>query len=195
MDTYKTCSYLIHLSTNKTFHWDANFDNIILIWNINCKLIVIPSVSYFWPILWILFIFNDRISLQIWSSSLFTCLHTSTTNPLHTYYGRDSEEHVTLMSFLFSPNNNKPSTNVGLAKSSIQVLWVPQLSSSKSSLQPFYHWNMSEKGNAQRIKKTTSSHWRRLFCAKSWKPSIPTKINVSSVFLNLTILILVRIYF
>ena len=56
-----------------------------------------------------------------------------------------------------------------VAKSSIQVVWVPQLSSSKSSLQLFFHWNMSEKGNAQRIKKTTSSHWRRLFCAKSWR--------------------------
>ena len=143
-------------------------------------------MSYFWPILWILFIFNDRISLQIWSSSLFTCLHTSTTNPLHTYYGRDSEEHVTLCLFCF----HLIITSLQLmlvAKSSIQVLWVPQLSSSKSSLQLFYHWNMSEKGNAQRIKKTTSSHWRRLFCAKSWKPSIPTKINVSSVFLNWTL--------
>ena len=112
-----------------------------------------------------------------------------------TYLLRTGFRRTRLMSFLFSPNNNKPSTNVGLAKSSIQVLWVPKLSSSKSSLQLFYHWNMSEKGNAQRIKKTTSSHWRRLFCAKSWKPSIPTKINVSSVFLNWTILILVRIYF
>ena len=111
-------------------------------------------MSYFWPILWILFIFNDRISLQIWSSSLFTCLHTSTTNPLHTYYGRDSEEHVTLCLFCF----HLIITSLQLmlvAKSSIQVLWVPQLSSSKSSLQLFYHWNMSEKGNAQRIKKTT----------------------------------------
>ena len=122
----------------------------------------------------------------------FTFLHTNTTNPLHTYYGRDSDEHVTLC--LCCSHFIITSLQLMLvAKSSI--LWVPQLSSSKSSLHLFYHWNMSEKGNAQRIKKTTSSHWRRPFCAKSWKPSIPTKINVSSVFLNLTILILVRIYF
>ena len=131
----------------------------------------------------------------MWSKmSLYRLTGNSLMKPIRYLLRTGLRKNVTL--FIFCIHFIITSLQLMLvAKSSIDVVWVPQLSSTKSSLQLFYHWNMSEKGNAQRIKKTTSSHWRRPFCAKSWKPSIPTKINVSSVFLNLTILILVRIYF
>ena len=104
MITYKTCSHLIHLSTNKTFHWDSNLWNYF---DIEYHCFTDLYYEFYGPL-------TIEIHIKCDPNCLCISLPVNTVMKPTRYLLRTGfRKKCHIMSFLFSLHNNKPSTNVG----------------------------------------------------------------------------------